>query len=393
MTESFLNPPYIQDYQHFEQHIAKIFSKAGWKVETAKNNQPGYDLSAGMYNLIVKNDQYMIAIQVKWLKGKVSTPQILKFSDFLDSEAGKQFDYGFFITTKGFSNPVLSLIKSWDKRTKIYCGIASESKIDWIKPFVNTSISRKITPAKNKTYFGIFTCKGGVGKTTVSAHLAGAFLLQELNVALIDLDPEQNLSKLVGDGVYVPNPQGGIGHSIEVFKPEEWDENAAPDAQLVICDCSPAFERNPKELIAKFDYCLIPTTLNPLGINKHGKVIEDTVQSIRKYNQKSHLFVVVNNYKKTSKKKLSVLRKTYLNAYYDIEQQDDRFHCIDPEQAAIRSSDQLYYWGIHLLENPDESRSELAFTLVGGRCHPREDFINLADYIETAIGGDIFRSD
>ena len=381
MTKSFLNPPYIQDYQHFEQHIAKIFSKAGWKVETAKNNQPGYDL-------IVRNDRYTVAVQVKWLKGKVSTPQILKFSDFLDSEAGKKFDYGFFITTKGFSNPVLSLIKSWAKGTKMYCGVASESKINWIKPLID---SPKPKP-KNKIYFGIFTCKGGVGKTTISAHLAGAFVLQELNVALIDLDPEQNLSKLVGDGVYLPNKKSGIGNSIEVFKPEEWDEYVVPDAQLVICDCSPAFDRNPQELIAKFDYCLIPTTLNPLGINKHGKVIEDTVQSIRKYNQKAHFFVVVNNYKKTSKKKQNILRKTYLNAYYDIEQQDNKFYCIDPEQAAIRASDQLYYWGIHLLEYPDESRSELAFNLVGGRCHPREDFINLADYIETAIGGDIFRA-
>ncbi|HHP7229535.1 MAG TPA: restriction endonuclease [Xenococcaceae cyanobacterium] len=385
MTESFLNPPYIQDYQHFEQHIAKIFSKAGWKVNTANINQPGYDL-------ILSNERYTIAVQVKWLKGKVSTPQLLKFSDFLASEAGKDFDYGFFITTKGFSNPVLSLIKSWDKATKIYCGIAIESKINWIQPFVNTSSDRKLNQTKNKIYFGIFTCKGGVGKTTISAHLAGAFVLQELNVALIDLDPEQNLSKLVGDGVYLANKPGGIGHSIEIFKPEEWDENAAPDAQLVICDCSPAFERNPQELITKFDYCLIPTTLNPLGINKHGKVIEDTVKAIRKYNQKAHLFVVVNNYKKTSKNKLKILRKTYLNAYYDIEQQDDKFHCIDPEQAAIRASDQLYYWGIHLLENPDEPRSELAFNLVGGRCHPREDFINLADYIETMIGGDLFRT-
>ena len=385
MTESFLNPQYIQDYQHFEQHITKIFSQAGWKVETAKNNQPGYDL-------IVKNDLYTIAVQIKWLKGKVSTPQILQFSDFLDSEAGKKFDYGFLVTTKGFSNPVLSLIKSWNQPTKMYCGISSETKINWIKPFVNTNSDRYINKPKNKIYFGIFTCKGGVGKTTLSAHLAGAFVLQELNVALIDLDPEQNLLKLVGDGIYLPNNKGGIGHSIEVFKPEEWHEDAAPDAQLVICDCSPAFERNPQELIAKFDYCVIPTTLNPLGINKHGKVIEDTVQAIRKINQKTHLFVVVNNYKKTSKSKLSILRKTYLNAYYDIEQQDEKFHCIDPEQAVIRASEQLYYWGIHLLENPDEPRSELAFNLVGGRCHPREDFINLADYIETTIGGDIFRT-
>ncbi|MEH1831245.1 MAG: restriction endonuclease [Nostoc sp.] len=65
-----------------------------------------------------------------------------------------------------------------------------------------------------------------------------------------------------------------------------------------------------------------------------------------------------------------------------------KFHCIDPEEVCIRTSDLLYYWGIHILENRENPPSKLAFDLVGGRCYPREDFINLADYIEreAAIG-------
>ena len=148
-------------------------------------------------------------------------------------------------------------------------------KITWVPPFPST------TPPKKKVYFGVFTCKGGVGKTTVAAHLAGAFALQHVNVALVDLDPEQNLQKLIGDGVEVPGPNGrGVAAIIEVFDTRGWHENAAKDAKIVICDCSPALERNDLELIKKFDYCIIPTTLNPMGLNKHGKVIEDTLEKI-----------------------------------------------------------------------------------------------------------------
>ena len=40
------------------------------------------------------------------------------------------------------------------------------------------------------------------------------------------------------------------------------------DAKVVICDCSPVLAENPAGLIGQFDYCIIPTTLNPLGIAK-----------------------------------------------------------------------------------------------------------------------------
>jgi chromosome partitioning protein len=79
---SLLEPNYIHDYQHFEQHVAKLFSKAGWSVETAKNNQPWYDL-------VVKKDKQIVAVQVKWLRNNVSAPQLLQFANFLDSEEGK----------------------------------------------------------------------------------------------------------------------------------------------------------------------------------------------------------------------------------------------------------------------------------------------------------------
>ena len=72
----------------------------------------------------------------------------------------------------------------------------------------------------------MFTCKGGVGKTTVAAHLAGAFALQGYDVILVDLDPDRNLRKLfiedqISDdetaSLYVPaHRKGFIGSTITV---------------------------------------------------------------------------------------------------------------------------------------------------------------------------------
>ncbi|MDF5716210.1 MAG: restriction endonuclease [Rhizonema sp. NSF051] len=378
-----MEPVYRQDYTHFEEHVEKFLHRAGWTVTNTDSNQQNYDL-------VIKKGKLLCAVQIKWLRNNVAAPQLLKFANFLDSNEGKQFNFGLFITTKSFGGPALALIRSWGKDAKIRCAIALENKlvgIDGVE--YEDRVSDHKTESK-RVYFGIFTCKGGVGKTTVAGHLAGAFALQGFNVALVDLDPEQNLQRLVGDGVFVPNPKG-VGTSIEVFDGKDWHEEAARDSKIVICDCSPALERNPRQLIEKFHYCIIPTTLNPLGINKHGKVIKDTVKGIREINEQAHLFVLVNNFKDPGARRLQLLKNTYFETYQEVRQTDDKFHCIDPEEVCIRASDLLYYWGIHILENPENPSSKLAFDLIGGRCFPRDDFINLADYIERKAGLGILR--
>jgi cellulose biosynthesis protein BcsQ len=374
-------PSFTQSAAHFEQHVAKLFQNEGWTVETAKSNP-------GNYDLIVKKDNQVGAVQVRWLKSPVQKPQLSKFVDFLETQAGEKFNLGFFITTQGYGGSARALIRSWGDAPKIRCGLAAKNEIIWIND--NPDVPPPAPPKPDKIYFGVFTCKGGVGKTTIAAHLAGAFALEGFNVAIVDLDPEKNLQKLVGDGIYLPKPQS-VGQSIEVFDKDAWDEEAARDCKIVICDCSPVFDRNPKELVEKFDYCIIPTTFNPLGINKHGKVIKDTVKDIRKINKNAHLFVLVNNFKSPTNRQMQLLKKVYFEAYEEIKETDKKFHCIDPEEVCIRASDQLYYWGIHLLEKPEDPQSELAFKLIGGKSNPREDFIDLADYIEREAGLGILR--
>jgi chromosome partitioning protein len=74
-----------------------------------------------------------------------------------------------------------------------------------------------------------------------------------------------------------------------------------------------------------------------------------------------------------------ILKQRYHEFFADIARQDHRFKFIDPEDVAIRNSKQLFYWGYHIYSG---DRHQLAFNPVGGRCHPKADFLNLLEYLE-----------
>ncbi|MEY2984861.1 MAG: hypothetical protein RLZZ568_1478, partial [Cyanobacteriota bacterium] len=250
----------IKDFEDFELYVQDYFRRNGFKVEKAKTNQKGYDL-------VIKNDNQLIAVQVKWWTKKMSTPTLLQFESFLETEEGKPFDKGIFITLSGYSRQAVALIRSWGDKSKVICGTLQNNKMTW----VTIQPPPPPPPPPQKVYFGVFTCKGGVGKTTVAAHLSGALVLQGYDIALVDLDPEGNLSRLVGDGLYLANP-GRVGNTIEVFDQNSWHEDAVKNCNVIVCDCSPALERNPDEVLQRFDSCIIPTTLKPFGMNKPAQV-------------------------------------------------------------------------------------------------------------------------
>ena len=306
---------------------------------------------------------------------------------------------GWLISTSGFSKPALTHIRT-ERPSNLRLGTSTPYGIRWdYDPLGEEELEAdEIFGLSNAeaqqppTYIGVFTCKGGVGKTTVAAHLAGAFALQGYDVILVDLDPDKNLRKLFIEdqtsddetaSLYVPaHRKGFTGSTITVLNAEEWDERQYPDVKIVICDCSPVLSENPSRFIRRFDHCLIPTTLSPLGIAKNGDVIIRTFRHIRSINNTAALHSLINCYiddgafVKRNRTLLSALE----NYIRDYQKEDSNCQLIDPKDARIRRNDNLLYWGYHIV---DGTMPRLAFNEVLGRSVPRTDFLQLAEYLET----------
>ncbi len=343
-----------------------LLRREGWSAQVAANTHKNYDLE------LVKPGGKMV-VKVRNQRAKVHLGQIEKFLDYLALPNAKNFNEGLFISTSGFTPSVYAYLRE-EKITNLRPVILRDDQLFWNAEQIDRQEERHKT-----TYIGVFTCKGGVGKTTISAHLAGAFAMNGYDVALIDLDKQQNLRKLLGEGVYLPATKGKLGSVISVLNQDEWDEADYRETKIVVCDCNPEFETNPVEFVRKFDYCLIPTTLNPLGVNKNADVIKRTFNQIRRENTKAHLFVLINSLQTDEENRNTLLNQVLKSQFKQFSERDPKCHYIDPADAAIRFSKQLLYWGFHIFEN---TKPQLAFRSVGRYSYPRMDFLKLVDYLE-----------
>lgn len=362
----------LQKPSELERMALFLLRREGFSAQLAPQTQKNYDLE-----LVRPGER--LAASVRNHRAKVHLGQIEKFLDFLEKEnSSKTFTGGVFVSTSGFTASVYAYLRE-EKITNLRLAILRGGQLIWDCEKIDAAEERE-----KITYIGVFTCKGGVGKTTIAAHLAGAFALNGYDVALLDLDRQQNLKKLLGEGVYLPpsstNNQEKIGSVISVLSHEDWDETAYKDTKIVVCDCNPEFDANPIEFIRKFDYCLIPTTLNPLGINKNADVIKRTFTEIRRVNQTAHLFTLINNLQTDEENRNAVLNEVLKNQFKQSAERDSRLHYIEPEECAIRFSKQLLYWGFSVFEG---ARPQLAFRSLGGYSYPRMDFLKLVDYLET----------
>ena len=340
--------------------------RAGWMARVGDKTQKNYDLEA------VKETS-RLAVQLRNQRAKVHLGQVEKFLDFLAHDDSRKFTEGLFISTSGFTKSVYTHLRE-EKYKHLRLAILRDNELDWEPEKTDLA-----DDAGKTIYVGVFTCKGGVGKTTISAHLAGAFALNGYDVALVDLDRQQNLRKLLGEGLYLPATKGKIGSVISVLSHDEWDEAAYKGTKIVICDCNPEFEANPVDFIRKFDYCIVPTTLNPLGVNKNADVIKRTFNQIRRENTKAHLFVLINSLQKDEESRNVIMNEILEAQFETFVERDKRCHYIDPDKVAIRFSKQLLYWGFHIF---DKSKPQLAFRTVGRYSYPRMDFLKLVDYLE-----------
>ena|SRR2546425_3656655 len=364
----------------FEKLIALLYQKSGFQVVMPPPNTRGYDIE-------LRREHECIAVQAKCHKAKCNVAQIQRFLDYLELPVAAKFTSGWFISASGFSRPALTHVET-ERPSNLCLGSYADGDIFWDYPVAE---SPPEPPERQLKYIGVFTSKGGVGKTTVAAHLAGAFALMGHDVILVDLDPDKNLRKLFlqdptdehGDtSLYVPpRVRGQLGATITVLNHDEWKEDDYRDTKIVICDCSPVLSENPKALVEKFDYCIIPTTLNPLGIAKNADVITRTFKHLREMNQKAEMFAVINGYdaSKEAEKRNDVLLdhlRRHLDSYAVT---DPKCIFIHPDAAKIRHSMALLYWGYHIVEG---SKPQLAFREIAGKSYPRTDFLQLAEYLE-----------
>jgi len=104
--------------------------------------------------------------------------------------------------------------------------------------------------------------------------------------------------------------------------------------------------------VEKFSYCIIPTTLNPLGIAKHADVITRTFKHIRQLSADAEMFAIINSYdvSKDAEKRNGVLLQ-HLQRHIDLyAATDPKCQLIHPDAAKIRYSVSLLYWGYHILK-------------------------------------------
>jgi chromosome partitioning protein len=380
----------ITDPKAFEVLVSALYNIRGWKVQQARVNQEGYDS-------IISNGSITAAVQCTVCKKKADlVDKLNKFVSYLEKPLAAKFSDAYLICS---NEPSQSTIK-------LYRQLYSEVRQNLVLGYVADNGELIYLPPENKIqldkqFFGVFTCKGGVGKTTISAHLAGMLAHSGYNVGLVDCDPQRSLTALVGKELILRSGKG-VTNSVTVypFEPGIYEKLSNEDAiNMVVCDCPPLpsrkedkfdYVKNYSPLFSLFNYCIVPTSLNPLGINKNGDVIDSTCGVIRGFNKKANIFVLINNYFNDETEKSKCILEYFRN-YFKLKLDNDlKFKLIDPDVCAIRHSKHLFNWGYHII---DGGNPELAFSMGGrGVNHAREDFIRLISYIEENSDLEDFKS-
>lgn len=108
--------------------------------------------------------------------------------------------------------------------------------------------------------------KGGVGKSTITANLAGELVEKKLIVRVLDLDPQQSLAiwSRMGGGVLAD-----IVGPVSIKSPKEFKavvEAAANEAEWVLLDCPPGSPDTGLMAALLSDIALLPVTPSPLDV-------------------------------------------------------------------------------------------------------------------------------
>lgn len=108
--------------------------------------------------------------------------------------------------------------------------------------------------------------KGGVGKSTITANLAGELVEKKLIVRVLDLDPQESLAAWarMGGGIL-----SEIVGPVSIKTPKEFKavvEAAANEAERVILDCPPGLPDTGMMAALMADLVILPVTPSPLDV-------------------------------------------------------------------------------------------------------------------------------
>ena len=150
--------------------------------------------------------------------------------------------------------------------------------------------------------------KGGTGKTTLSVHLALAFIkYHNLKVAIIDTDPQGSLGKwfMIRTEKMVSN-EGLTFKTASLWGAQYEAKTLKTDHDIVIIDTPPKIESDARPSIEAADLVLIPMAASHVDFWATGAIVDIAKQAnkkiliqINRSNQRSKLIDKTNNFIKS----------------------------------------------------------------------------------------------
>ena len=319
---------------------------------------------------------------------------------YLTGPAGEDYDFGVNVINTSFAAATLTMLENATPQNEdkfVYGAVVRfpVGKLNWMHHSPNSDATPRPEPEPETEpqhprafRVAVFTEKGGVGKTSVAAHLAGALLHLGRDAVLVDCDSQKNLSLLLGDGVNVRDKHGKVStlviEGIKSFNESDYEN------YFIIFDCAPNFETNDARVFRSVTDTVIPIVLSPLSVLGNAEVIGRTITQIRSVNPNMHFHVVINQYEQSKaaanyqNQLLQFIRHCLRNAGLA---SDSRVKFYNPEQMSVRRSDLMLHWGMFLLKAGEPPR--LAFdSHSNGSTRLLGDFLALAGLIEERMNDD-----